>query len=59
MEFSLEEDVQLRKKWLIYPDNLGKQIWDFWIVLLLGYIATYFTYKTSFIDEITAGQFGV
>ena len=27
-------------------------------MLLLGYIATYFTYKTSFIDEITAGQFG-
>jgi hypothetical protein len=27
-------------------------------VVLLGYIATYFTYKTSFIDEITAGQFG-
>lgn len=58
MNFNLDQDPLLRKKWLLYPDNRLKQMWDLWIVFLLGYVATIFTYKTSFIDEITSAQFG-
>ena len=58
LEFLFEEDTEFRKKWLIYPDSMLKQIWDNWIVFLLFYTASYFAYRTSFYDEITAAQFG-
>ena len=37
---------------MIHPRNQLKTCWDIWILLMMGYTATYFPYFICFYDSV-------
>lgn len=51
------EQIKNRFPLVIMPDSILKKVWNFVIIILLAYTATYVPFRVSFVDDTPMGLF--